>query len=84
MPAKLPAVALILLLCSASVTAHGGEALQYAESVAEEQDAEEPSGELLEFLGEWEVRGAEWIDPVILERLMEPDYEGGEYDNREK
>ena len=39
------------------------------------EDAEMPSLELLEFLGDWETDDGEWIDPGALERIAIADQE---------
>ncbi len=80
-------VSLILLFCFCSVAAFGNgaepsnEEQCYTESEPEgATDYDEPSVELLEFLGEWEVPGKEWIDPVQLDTIMESDNDGDDYD----
>jgi hypothetical protein len=51
--------ALCLTLSSAAVT-------------AEEQKQEKVSLEFLEYLGTWEEKDGEWMDPVQLEEIEEP------------
>ncbi len=84
MPVKAPVIALTLLIMYTSVPALGGEVKPYMVSVYEEKSAEEPSSELLEFLGEWGTEGMELADHLILDSMVDPDHEGGDYENTEK
>ncbi len=36
---------------------------------------QQPSMELLEFLGEWQTDDGEWVDPTALERMVIPEQE---------
>ena len=41
----------------------------------ENKNNETPSMELLEFLGKWETKDGNWIDPTDLDRFIKPDME---------
>lgn len=42
------------------------------------KESEEPSMEMLEFLGSWETEKGQWIDPQELEEITLPEQEYGE------
>ncbi len=85
MPVKASVIAMILFICLASVSAFGAVNQPYVGPIAEGKSGQDdPSIELLEFLGEWEIKDMEWVDSTVPERMMESDNEGGDYDNAEK
>jgi hypothetical protein len=49
-----------------------------------QKDTENPSLELLEFLGDWETDDGEWIDPEELEQIAITDQEQGYEDEPQK
>ena len=51
-------------------------------SALQAEETEEPSLELLEFLGSFESSDGEWIDPMAIEELS--DETNMQYDNEEK
>ena len=51
---------------------------------ASAEDEQQPSLELLEFLGEWETEDGVWIDPLSLLETEESDLESGEDDEKDE
>lgn len=70
---------LLLGLLSSPVAAQ--EPGQVRESI---DNAEMPSLEFLEFLGDWETDDGEWIDPEELEQIAITDQEQGYEDEQQK
>ncbi len=64
----------ILLLGLLSSPALAQEPGQVRQAIPPEE-AEMPSLELLEFLGDWEMEDGEWIDPEELEQIAITDQE---------
>ena len=53
---------LAMVICCASPVVH-------ADSVSEN---DQPSMELLEFLGDWETKDGSWVDPMQLDEMLDP------------
>jgi hypothetical protein len=70
----------ILLLGLLSAPAFAQEPEQARKKV---EEAETPSLELLEFLGDWETDDGEWIDPEELEQIALTEQEQKEYEDEQ-
>jgi hypothetical protein len=71
----------ILLLGLLSAPAFAQEPEQARKKV---EEAETPSLELLEFLGDWETDDGEWIDPEELEQIALTEQEQKEYEDEQQ
>ncbi len=83
MPGKARLWSTVLLLGLLSSPALAQEPGQGREA-APQEDAEMPSLELLEFLGDWETDDGEWIDPEELEQIAVTDPEQEQEHENEK
>ncbi len=73
MPGKVMAVGLVLFLAVGASRSFGDDRQPPAQPSAPAPDEKElPSLELLEFLGDWEARDGQWVDPTELDELMQP------------
>ncbi len=80
MPGKARLWSTVLLLGLLSSPALAQESGQVRQAIPPE-DAEMPSLELLEFLGDWETDDGEWIDPEELEQISLIDQEQEKYED---
>jgi hypothetical protein len=81
-PGKACLWSMVLLLGLSSSPAWTQETGQVRQALPPEE-AERPSLELLEFLGNWETDDGEWIDPEELEQIAITDQEQ-EYENEKQ
>ena len=64
-----------LIMIQAFVPSLPGACAGEPDAAEQREDADGPPLELLEFLGEWENRDGEWMDPLELEDWPIPDQE---------
>ena len=82
-PGKAYLWSMVLLLGLSSSPAWTQETGQVRQALPPEE-AERPSLELLEFLGDWETDDGEWIDPEELEQSVIADQEQEVEDEKQK
>ena len=82
-PGKAPLWSTVLLLGLLSAPALAQEPGHVRQALPPEE-AERPSLELLEFLGDWETDDGEWVDPEELEQIAITDQEQGYEDEQQK
>ena len=79
MRVKFFAIAMALLLSFIPATVAGKDKKTPAEYQDSSDKSLDPSfRELLEFLGQWETDGGNWVDPTDIEWLMTPEQESRE------
>ena len=83
LPVKAYLWSMVLLLGLSSSPAWTQETGQVRQALPPEE-AERPSLEFLEFLGDWETDDGEWIDPEELEQIAITDQEQGYEDEQQK
>ena len=82
-PGKARLWSTVLLLGLVSAPALAQEPDQVRQAIPPEE-AEMPSLELLEFLGDWETEDGEWIDPEELEQIAITDQEQKNENEKQK
>ena len=76
MPAKTITIAIIAFLLGAPVCAGGTDDRKDTDSQQIQKETGDPSmRELLEFLGQWETKDGNWIDPTDIDWLITPNQE---------
>lgn len=72
----MPAKEIFFIMTVAALLATAGNAAaDGVQDRRQERDQEQPSMELLEFLGQWETETGVWVDPAELEQMVLPEQE---------